>query len=203
MPIGSEETWHWMRSGGWHEQQLRPAPLFVGMETEDAATAAAVTGDDTGADAEKASDDDDDNDDDDDEGDDGGGGEEDLEEEEEEEDGVEETAWSGEPPEVGEEGPLPEGSLQIKRTRSGGDNTDNDDDDNNNDDEDDDEEDDEEDETQSSLAKRQRRKIESAHGDGSASVKLGERSDAHALANYLRGPSRKQEHGLVRDAFCE
>jgi len=191
-----------MRSGGWHEQQLRPAPLFVGMETEDAAAAAAVmTGDDTGADAEKVSDDDDDDDDDDDEGDDGGGGEEDLEEEEEEEDGVEETAWSGEPPEVGEEGPLPEGSLQIKRTRSGGDNTDNDDDDNNNDGEDDDEEDDEEDETQSSLAKRQRRKIESAHGDGSASVKLGERSDA--LANYLRGPSRKQEHGLVRDAFCE
>eukprot|EP01043_Picozoa_sp_COSAG02_P041779 COSAG02_NODE_3494_length_6656_cov_2.237151_1_plen_463_part_00 len=92
-PPGRLETWHWMRSGGWHEQQLQPAALFTPLD---------------GVGEEEAND----SDEDDDSGDDEGAHAADPEE-------VEEEEWSGEPPEVGEEIPctMPEGSLQTKRSR--------------------------------------------------------------------------------------
>lgn len=151
-PAGRLETWHWMRSGGWHEQQLQPAALFepldgAGEEAADDADeddGSEHPGGEDGADR-----------------DDGDARTDELEE-------VGEEEWSGEPPEVGEEIPctMPEGSLQTKRTRG-------------DDDDDDDEPDDssrtaarpngEEDEDdageQASSSKRQRRQQPPASDD--------------------------------------
>ena len=101
-PAGRLETWHWMRSGGWHEQQLRPAALFGPLDS--AGEGAVDDSDEDDKDPGGGAD-----------GDDGGvhTDPEDIEEEE----------WSGEPPEVGEEAPciMSEGSLQTKRSQPGDD----------------------------------------------------------------------------------
>lgn len=101
-PAGRLETWHWMRSGGWHEQQLQPAALFGPLDT-------------TGEGAVDDSDEDDEDPSGGADGDDGG-----VHTEPED---TEEKEWSGEPPEVGDEVPciLSEGSLQTKRSQPGDD----------------------------------------------------------------------------------